>query len=48
MPDNLEPAVKRDSIGGLLMHVLLDHPAVGGVSSHFALSQTKHTTAMPV
>lgn len=31
-----------------LMHVLLDHPAVGGASSHFALSQTKYSTAVPV
>lgn len=31
-----------------LMRVLLDHPAVGGASSHFALSQTKYTTALPI
>lgn len=31
-----------------LMRVLLDHPAVGGAASHFALSQTKYTTALPV
>ncbi|MET0371664.1 MAG: Lrp/AsnC family transcriptional regulator [Sphingobium sp.] len=31
-----------------LMRVLLDHPSVGGASSHFALSQTKYTTALPV
>ena len=31
-----------------LMRVLLEHPAVGGASSHFALSQTKYTTALPV
>lgn len=31
-----------------LMHVLLDHPSVGGASSHFALSLTKYTTAVPV
>ena len=31
-----------------LMRVLLDHPAVGGASSHFALSQTKYTTAFPI
>ena len=30
-----------------LMKVLLDHPSVGGASSHFALSQTKYTTALP-
>lgn len=31
-----------------LMRVLLDHPSVGGASSHFALSQTKYTTALPL
>jgi len=31
-----------------LMHVLLDHPSVGGASSHFALSLAKYTTAVPV
>lgn len=31
-----------------LMRVLLDHPSVGGASSHFALAQTKYTTALPV
>lgn len=31
-----------------LMHTLLDHPAVGGASSHFALSTTKYTTALPI
>ncbi|MBB5684788.1 Lrp/AsnC family transcriptional regulator [Sphingobium boeckii] len=31
-----------------LMHVLLDHPSVGGASSHFALSLTKYSTAVPV
>jgi len=31
-----------------LMGVLLDHPSVGGASSHFALSQTKYTTALPL
>lgn len=31
-----------------LMRVLLEHPAVGGASSHFALSQTKYTTALPI
>jgi hypothetical protein len=30
------------------MHILLNHPAVGGVSSHFALSITKYGTAVPV
>jgi DNA-binding Lrp family transcriptional regulator len=31
-----------------LMRVLLEHPAVGSASSHFALSVTKYTTALPV
>jgi DNA-binding Lrp family transcriptional regulator len=31
-----------------LMNVLLEHPSVGGASSHFALSLTKYTTALPV
>lgn len=31
-----------------LMRTLLEHPAVGGASSHFALSLTKFTTAIPV
>jgi len=31
-----------------LMHILLDHPSVGGASSHFALSLTKYSTAVPV
>lgn len=31
-----------------LMHSLLGHPAVAGGSSHFALSMTKYTTALPV
>lgn len=31
-----------------LMDFLLDHPAVGGASSHFALSMPKYTTALPV
>jgi Lrp/AsnC family transcriptional regulator len=31
-----------------LMHTLLDHPAVGSAASHFALSTTKYTTALPV
>lgn len=31
-----------------LMHTLLDHPSVGAASSHFALSTTKYTTALPV
>lgn len=31
-----------------LMHVLLEHPSVGGASSHFALSTTKYTTAVPI
>jgi Lrp/AsnC family transcriptional regulator len=31
-----------------LMDVLLGHPSVAGASSHFALSLTKFTTALPV
>ncbi len=31
-----------------LMQVLLEHPAVGSASSHFALSMTKYTTSLPV
>ncbi len=31
-----------------LMRTLLEHPAVGGASSHFVLSLTKFTTAIPV
>jgi Lrp/AsnC family transcriptional regulator len=31
-----------------LMNVLLEHPSVGGASSHFALSLTKYTTALPL
>jgi Lrp/AsnC family transcriptional regulator len=31
-----------------LMRTLLDHPSVAGASSHFALSQTKYTTALPL
>jgi Lrp/AsnC family transcriptional regulator len=31
-----------------LMRTLLDHPSVGGASSHFALSLPKFTTAVPV
>ena len=31
-----------------LMQTLLDHPSVGGASSHFALSTTKYTTVVPV
>lgn len=31
-----------------LMGVLLEHPSVGSASSHFALAQVKHTTAVPV
>lgn len=31
-----------------LMRTLLEHPSVGGASSHFALSQTKYTTALPL
>lgn len=31
-----------------LRRTLLEHPSVGGASSHFALSTTKYTTALPV
>jgi Lrp/AsnC family transcriptional regulator len=31
-----------------LMRTLLEHPSVGAASSHFALSTTKYTTALPV
>lgn len=31
-----------------LMRVLLEHPSVGAAASHFALSQTKYTTALPL
>lgn len=31
-----------------LMRVLLPHPSVATASSHFALSQTKYTTQLPV
>ena len=31
-----------------LMDTLLEHPSVGGASSHFALSLTKYTTALPL
>jgi Lrp/AsnC family transcriptional regulator len=31
-----------------LMQTLLGHPSVAGGSSHFALSMTKYTTALPV
>jgi len=31
-----------------LMRTLLEQPSVGGASSHFALSITKYTTALPV
>jgi Lrp/AsnC family transcriptional regulator len=31
-----------------LMGSLLEHPSVGAASSHFALSLTKYTTALPV
>jgi Lrp/AsnC family transcriptional regulator len=31
-----------------LMRVLLEHPSVGTASSHFALSQTKYTTKLPI
>jgi Lrp/AsnC family transcriptional regulator len=31
-----------------LMRTLLDHPAVGHASSHFALAMPKYTTALPL
>ena len=31
-----------------LMNVLLEHPSVGSASSHFALSMTKYSTALPL
>jgi len=31
-----------------LMRILLNHPAVASASSHFALSLTKHVTALPL
>jgi Lrp/AsnC family transcriptional regulator len=31
-----------------LMRELLRHPAVASAASHFALSQVKYTTALPV
>lgn len=31
-----------------LMETLLSHPSVAGGSSHFALSMTKYTTALPI
>ncbi len=31
-----------------LMLTLLGHPSVAGASSHFALSMTKYTTALPI
>jgi DNA-binding Lrp family transcriptional regulator len=31
-----------------LMNVLLEHSSVGGASSHFVLSMTKYTTALPI
>lgn len=31
-----------------LMRSLLEHPSVGGASSHFALSMTKYTTSIPI
>jgi Lrp/AsnC family transcriptional regulator len=31
-----------------LMRTLLSHASVAGASSHFALSMTKYTTALPV
>lgn len=48
--DYLLRVVASDVAGyeAFLMRTLLDHPAVASASSHFALSLTKHTTALPV
>lgn len=37
-----------DDYNRFLMQTLLAHPSVAGASSHFALSMTKYTTALPV
>lgn len=48
--DYLLRVVVRDvaDYEAFLMRALLDHPSVASASSHFALSLTKHTTALPV
>ncbi|WP_174292928.1 Lrp/AsnC family transcriptional regulator [Sphingomonas bacterium] len=37
-----------ESYNSLLMNTLLGHPSVAGGSSHFVLSTTKYTTALPI
>jgi Lrp/AsnC family transcriptional regulator len=37
-----------DDYNRFLMHILLGHPSVAGAASHFALSMTKYTTAIPL
>lgn len=48
--DYLLRIVARDvaDYEAFLMRTLLDHPAVASASSHFALSLTKHITALPL
>jgi Lrp/AsnC family transcriptional regulator len=48
--DYLLRIVARDvaDYEAFLMRTLLNHPAVANASSHFALSVTKHTTALPI
>ena len=41
-------AVDVSDYENFLMGVLLDHPSVGGASSHFALALTKYSTALPL
>jgi Lrp/AsnC family transcriptional regulator len=48
--DYLLRIVARDvaSYESFLMRTLLNHPNVASASSHFALSVTKYTTAIPI
>lgn len=48
--DYLLRIVARDvaDYEAFLMRTLLNHPSVASASSHFALSLTKHTTALPL
>lgn len=48
--DYLLRVVARDvaDYEAFLMRTLLNHPAVASASSHFALSVTKHTIALPL
>ena len=48
--DYLLRIVARDvaDYEAFLMRILLNHPSVASASSHFALSLTKHTTALPL